>query len=35
MDTEFDDLMRNHTWHLVPPMTAQNVIDCEWVYKVK
>jgi hypothetical protein len=28
-------LMRNKTWHLVPPQPGRNVIDCKWVYKVK
>jgi hypothetical protein len=28
-------LMRNKTWHLVPPQPDRNVIDCKWVYKVK
>ena len=35
MDIEFDALMRNRTWHLVPATTAQNIIDCKWVYKEK
>ena len=34
-DVEFEALMRNKTWHLVPPLPASNVIDCKWVYKVK
>lgn len=34
MDVEFDALLRNNTWHLVP-LAAQNVIYCKWVYKVK
>jgi hypothetical protein len=28
-------LMRNMTWHLVPPQPDRNVIYCKWVYKVK
>jgi hypothetical protein len=35
MDTEFDALTRNKTWHLVPPQKGTNVIDCKWVFKVK
>jgi hypothetical protein len=35
MDEEYDALMKNHTWHLVPSARGQNVIDCKWVYKVK
>jgi histone deacetylase 1/2 len=34
MDTEFDALMKNETWHLVP-QSGQNIIDCKWVFKVK
>jgi histone deacetylase 1/2 len=35
MDMEFDALIRNKTWHLVPPQRGKNVIDCKWVYKIK
>jgi hypothetical protein len=35
MDHEYSALMKNKTWHLVPPQQGQNVIDCQWVYKVK
>jgi hypothetical protein len=35
METEYSALMRNNTWHLVPPAPGQNLIDCKWVYKVK
>jgi histone deacetylase 1/2 len=35
MDSEFDALMRNKTWHLVPPNSGRNLIDCKWVYKIK
>lgn len=35
MDVEYTALMRNKTWHLVPPEQGKNVIDCKWVYKVK
>jgi histone deacetylase 1/2 len=35
MDEEYDALMRNRTWRLVPPREGKNVIDCRWVYKVK
>jgi len=35
MDVEFDALLKNKTWHLVPPQQGRNVIDCKWVYKVK
>jgi hypothetical protein len=35
MDIEYDALMKNKTWHLVPPHRGQNIIDCRWVYKEK
>jgi hypothetical protein len=35
MDEEYDALIKNSTWHLVPSAPGQNVIDCKWVYKVK
>jgi histone deacetylase 1/2 len=35
MDEEYDALIKNNTWHLVPSSHGQNVIDCKWVYKVK
>nr|ABF94964.1 retrotransposon protein, putative, Ty1-copia subclass [Oryza sativa Japonica Group] len=28
MDIEYDALMNNETWHLVPPRQGRNVIDC-------
>jgi hypothetical protein len=35
MDIEFNALMKNKTWHLVPPVKGSNIVDCEWVYKEK
>jgi hypothetical protein len=35
MDEEFSSLMKNKTWHLVPPHQGKNIIDCKWVYKIK
>jgi hypothetical protein len=35
MDIEYEALMKNKTWHLVPPQKGRNVIDCRWVWKVK
>jgi hypothetical protein len=29
MDAEFDALVRNKSWHLVPPQKGTNVIDCK------
>lgn len=35
MDSEYHAVMKNKTWHLVPPSRGLNVIDCKWVYKIK
>jgi hypothetical protein len=35
MNDEFWALMKNQTWHLVPPHPGLNVIDCKWVFKLK
>lgn len=36
MDDEHQALMKNKTWHLVPPPPrGKNVIGCKWVYKIK
>jgi hypothetical protein len=35
MDLKYSALMKNKTWHLVPPQKGRNVIDCKWVYKIK
>nr|CAD1841078.1 unnamed protein product [Ananas comosus var. bracteatus] len=35
MDIEYDALVKNKTWHLVPPQKGRNIIECKWVYKIK
>jgi hypothetical protein len=35
MNLEYDALMKNKTWHLVPPMKERNVVGCKWGYKIK
>jgi hypothetical protein len=35
MNAEFDALMKNKIWHLVPPRKGGNIIDCKCVYKIK
>jgi hypothetical protein len=35
MNIEFDALLRNHTWTLVPSHPSQNLIGCKWVFRVK
>jgi histone deacetylase 1/2 len=35
MDSEYNALMKNKTWHLVSPPKGKNIIGCKWVFKVK
>jgi hypothetical protein len=35
MHLEFEALIKNKTWHLVPPMKGRNIVGCKWVYKIK
>jgi hypothetical protein len=35
MDHEFEALLRNKIWHLIPHKRGSNIIDCMWVYEVK
>jgi hypothetical protein len=35
MVDEYQALLHNKTWHLVPPGAGLNVIDCKWVFKLK
>jgi hypothetical protein len=35
MDEEYNALMQNKTWRLVPPQRGTNIIDCRWIYKIK
>ena len=35
MTDEFQALLRNQTWSLVPPSSAQRVVQCKWVFRTK
>lgn len=35
IDAVYGALLRNKTWHLVPPQQGRNLIDCKWVFKLK
>uniref|UniRef100_A0A2N9H347 Reverse transcriptase Ty1/copia-type domain-containing protein n=1 Tax=Fagus sylvatica TaxID=28930 RepID=A0A2N9H347_FAGSY len=35
MNTEFDALLKNQTWTLVPSTQARNLVGCKWVFHVK
>jgi hypothetical protein len=35
MDEEYQALMRNKTWHLVPVQHARNIVNCKCVFKIK
>jgi hypothetical protein len=35
MNAEFDALLKNQTWHLVPPSATRNVIGYKWVFQIK
>jgi hypothetical protein len=35
MLNEYNALMHNMTWTLVPLVSGHKIIDCKWAYKVK
>lgn len=35
MSEEINAQMRNHTWDLIPPSLARNVISCKWIFTLK
>jgi hypothetical protein len=35
MNSEFDALLKNNTWRLVPSSQAHNLVGCKWVFRIK
>ena len=35
MSAEYDALVKNFTWKLVPSSSVQNVVGCKWVFRIK
>jgi hypothetical protein len=35
MNVEFDALLKNKTWSLVPSSISTNAIGCKWVFRLK
>lgn len=31
MSAEFDALVKNGTWELVPPSSSYNLVSCKWI----
>lgn len=34
VQTEYNALLKNKTWVLLPPNAAYNVVDCRWIFEI-
>ncbi|KAL5576809.1 hypothetical protein UlMin_018508 [Ulmus minor] len=35
MSDEYDALVRNGTWELVPSAPSHNIVGCKWIFRIK
>ena len=35
MSREYDALVNNGTWELVPSIPSHNIVGCKWIYRTK
>ena len=35
MEAEFNALLKNNTWSLIPSSRASNIVGCKWVFRIK
>ena len=35
MNDEYEALLKNNTWSLVPASPSMNIVECKWVYRIK
>lgn len=35
MKHEYEALVQNHTWELVPNDLSKNAVDCKWLFRIK
>ena len=35
MDAEYEAILKNNTWDMVPPPSGHTIIQCKWVFRSK